>query len=120
MSFLFCPTIRRTVAAHGSAAPGLRFSRDLPIPRIKKAYSSSLKALAFTITFHRYPQKVSSLDATTAYSAAICALRRQLAAESQPFNAELAASIMCLSLAEVKYFIPEGYRIGTNQEVIHI
>ncbi|KAF4261429.1 hypothetical protein CNMCM8812_001363 [Aspergillus fumigatus] len=66
----------------------------------KSIFFLSLKALAFTITFHRYPQKVSSLDATTAYSAAICALRRQLAAESQPFNAELAASIMCLSLAE--------------------
>ncbi|KAF4154758.1 hypothetical protein CNMCM6936_009263 [Aspergillus lentulus] len=60
----------------------------------------SLKALAFAIASHKYPQKVSSLDATTAYSAAICGLRKQLAAESQPFNAELAASIMCLSLAE--------------------
>ncbi|KAF4233825.1 hypothetical protein CNMCM6805_009042 [Aspergillus fumigatiaffinis] len=60
----------------------------------------SLKALAFAIASHKHPQKVSNLDATTVYSAAICALRRQLAAESQPFNAELAASIMCLSLAE--------------------
>jgi hypothetical protein len=77
----------------------------------------SLKALAFAIASHKYPPKVSNLDATTVYSAAICALRRQLAAESQPFNAELAASIMCLSLAEVRYFIPEGYRSGTNQEV---
>ncbi|GIK00269.1 hypothetical protein Aspvir_004289 [Aspergillus viridinutans] len=60
----------------------------------------SLKALAFAIASYKYPQKVSRLDATTVYSAAICALRRQLAAISQPFNAELAASIMCLSLAE--------------------
>ncbi|GFF99940.1 hypothetical protein IFM53868_10529 [Aspergillus udagawae] len=60
----------------------------------------SLKALAFAIASNKYPQKVSNLNATTVYSAAICALRRQLAAVSQPFNAELAASIMCLSLAE--------------------
>ncbi|KAF7118791.1 hypothetical protein CNMCM5793_008416 [Aspergillus hiratsukae] len=60
----------------------------------------SMKALAFAIAAYKDPQRVSTLDATRVYSAAICALRRQLAAKSQPFDAELAASIMCLSLAE--------------------
>jgi hypothetical protein len=77
----------------------------------------SMKACAFAIAAYKDPERVSNLDATRVYSAAICKLRRQLAAKSQPFDAELAASIMCLSLAEVRFIVSEACRSIINLEI---
>ncbi|KAL1963109.1 hypothetical protein VTN77DRAFT_8652 [Rasamsonia byssochlamydoides] len=62
---------------------------------------SATKALAVSIISRSPEQNIPSLDSTQTYYAAIRALRKAFTTTDRPSHAELAAAIMCLSLAEL-------------------
>lgn len=62
-----------------------------------------MKALVVSILFQNPKPSGPDIYSTQTYYAAIRALRKGFTMADQPCNAEFAASIMCLSLAEVCY-----------------